>query len=91
MKRLIVLLLVVVFFISGCAYMKQTLLEIRGDEVNVPLGIGQGIKGKGLKAFLYRQVSIAFPAKESLKEFKNIKTTDGTTAEGSTGSIDITK
>lgn len=91
MKKWIGYFLLVTLLLSGCAYHKQTLLTVGGEEVNVPLGPLEGIKGKGLKAIFYRAVSIAFPAKEAIKELKDVKTKSGTNADGSTSSIDITQ
>ncbi len=91
MKKLTIGVLLVVLLSSGCAYHKQTLLTVKGDDVSVPLGPLEGIKGKGIKAVLYRAVSIAFPAKDAIKELKNVKATDETGADGGTGSVDITQ
>ena len=47
MKRIIIGLLAVVLLSSGCAYHKQTLLKVKGEEVKVPLGPLEGIQAKG--------------------------------------------
>ncbi len=91
MKRIIIGLLAVVLLSSGCAYHKQTLLKVKGEEVKVPLGPLEGITGKGLKATLYRNVSISFPSKDAIKEFLGIKSTDTKDGEATTDSVDVTK
>ena len=89
MRKAIICVVVAVLFFSGCAYNKQTLLKIKGDEVNVPLGPLEGIKGTGLVGVLYRQVSIAFPAGKAMQSFKNLKATDECGDNASPGSVDI--
>jgi len=89
MRILIVALLVLAFSFSGCAYNKQTLMRLAGDEVHVPLGPLESITGSGLTAMLYRNVSIAYGNKDPINEFKNIRSTDSTSADGSSETIDV--
>jgi len=91
MKRLAFVALIVVFFLSSCAYNKQTLLDVDADEAKVGIGPGTMIEGKKISGRLYRQVSVAFPGDEAMKEFKDIKTTEGTGDDGLGGSLDITE
>ena len=88
MKKYFVMILLAVA-LAGCAYNKQTLLKLKGDEVKVPLGPLESIEGKGLKATLYRNVSIAFPGKEAVKEFKNIKSIDKTSADSFDETVEV--
>ena len=89
MRLLLIALLVFAFCLSGCAYNKQTLLRVAGDEVHVPLGPLEAISGKGISAVLYRNVSIAYGEKDAINEFKNIRSTDTTSDDGSTETIDV--
>ena len=70
MKNALVLFLIGLLLLTGCAYNKTTQLKIKGDEIVVPLqGIGT-IKGTNLEGTLNRSVNIS-PEKKRNYEVKN--------------------
>ena len=91
MKRSIFMILFLSLFLSSCAYNKQTLLDVDAEKARVGVGPGTMIEGENLSGRLYRQVSLACPADQAMKQFKNIKTTAGTGDDGQGGNLDITE
>lgn len=89
MRRFFWMVVLLALFAQGCAYNKQTLLKVNGNEVSVPLGPLEAIKGKGLRASLYRNVSIAWGKKEPIPEFKNISSADTATNGTHSENIDV--
>ena len=89
MHKIALSLLILAFFVLGCAYNKQTLLKVNGEEVRVPLGPFEEISGTGLRATLYRNVSIAYGKKEAIAEFTDIKSDDKAENGTHSESIDV--
>ena len=89
MRQIAFSLVILALLVSGCAYNKQTLLKVNGEEVKVPLGPFEEISGKGLRATMYRNVSIAYGKKEAIAEFTNIKSDDKAENGTHSESIDV--
>ena len=91
MIRIVLVLALLSFCVSSCAYNKQTLLEVEAKKMKAGLGPGTLIEGEDGKGRLYRQVSLAMPADKAMDKFKNVKTFDGTDGEKTKGGVDITE
>ena len=89
MRQIAFSLVILALLVSGCAYNKQTLLKVNGEEVRVPLGPFEEISGKGLRATLYRNVSLAYGEKKAIAEFADINSVDTTENGTHSESIDV--
>ena len=86
--KTIMLSLILLVVLTGCAFDKYTLVQIRGEDVKAPIGSVTPFEGKGIKGFLLRRVFWTNEKGRQPAPIDNIKINE---ENDSKGSLDIIK
>ena len=89
-KSKILALLLILLLLQGCVYSKITLLRIKGDKVEAPIGSYTPIQGKGVTGVIVRQVFVTDEKGRKIPKVSDIKI-DGDEVDKSVGGMEVKK